>query len=143
MADISNVRVIPYEAEGAKGIIIAPPHEEKKVVIPSPPSTQIIPTTYQGAIYLTNTVYTADSDLTTLKEYVAENKFILICPAVRELDGLMAASLYAINSGKEFDLKRNSLSIRTDAASCELGSDLADKLSDEEDIEVETDELEL
>lgn len=145
MADISKVTVTAYDAasvyedaENAKGIVIAPESETKKVVIPSPPSTKYVPINPRDAIvYVTDEVITETSAvIDTLKAYAVDNKVVILCPAGREAEDIAAAGVYAFNKAKTLNVKTDGISVGSSAAYLEAAQDAVD-LMEEEDVEAE------
>lgn len=138
MSDISKVTVEAYETEGATGYIIAPESEMKKVVIPSPPTVKMMPINPRDVIiYLTEAEITPEAaNIDQLKTYAVDNKVVLVCPKDRKEKELVATAKYVEANAKTLNVKKDGLSVKTDAAMLELGNELVESLA-EVDMELE------
>lgn len=138
MSDISKVTVEAYVEGKARGYIIAPESEMKEVVIPSPPAVTLMPVNPRDAIiYLTEAVITPESPaINRLKEYAVDNKVVFICPESRVDEEIVESAVYAFSHAKALNIKKDTMSIKTDEQNENLGNVVAELLEDE-DIEVD------
>lgn len=130
MIDISDVKMDAIEG----GYAILPVSDMKKVIIPSPPSVNMVPTNPRPAvIYLTAAAITPDSaNVDALKAYAKENKVVFLCPGSAEVGDMVEFYQCAFAKARTLNIKKDAFSVKSDAASLELANTLVEALEDEE-----------
>ena len=146
MTDIMDVTMEEfYVPEGSiKGYAVLPKIETKEVVIPSPPTTTIVPINPRKCvIYLAEEAVTPEScRVEALKAYAKENNYVMLCPEIAAADDLMEVYewVFAPDVSKRMNLKKGVIAVMADETLLELAEELTELLEDEE---IEPDDAEV
>ena len=142
MSDISKVTVEAYEVKGAKGYIVAPESEMKKVVIPSPPTVSMVPINPRECIiYLSEAAITPESAcIDAVKTYAVDNKAVIILPEAVDAEAVVKIYEYAIVNAKTLNIKKDAFSIKADEKAMDATEEIIEAL---EDADAEVDEVEV
>jgi len=131
MVDITDVSIETFSTESAAGAIVSPASDTKKVIIPSPPSTQIIPINPRPAIiYLTDRAVSDE-----LKAYAKENKLVFIVPEKTDSEGVCEVYTWVFEKARKLNIQKDNISVKADAANLDLAKAAVELI--QEDYEVE------
>jgi hypothetical protein len=130
MTDISDVEVNEYEVGSIKVRAVMPKSDEKKVVIPSPPITRMIPINPRPAIIFITENAVSDE----LKVYAKENKQVFIIPVQGSAEEIAEVYSWAVSKKALLNIKSDEISVKADAGGIDLANALVDILQDDTDI---------